>query len=112
MMRPWPETLPCGHDMAELVLQVADGLTGDLEHQATCPHCQEALAALAEVWAAADQLAREQMSAPADLHAAVLRRVRRDIFVSSVSDMIGGIVPRLSRALLVYAGMLGGGERR
>jgi anti-sigma factor RsiW len=112
MTRPWPQTLPCGHDMAELILQVADGIPGDLAHQATCPHCQQALAALEEVWAAAAALALEQVTAPPQLHASVLRRVRRDIFVSQVSELIGGIVPRLSRALLVYAGVLGGSERR
>jgi hypothetical protein len=36
--------LPCG---AALVAQVADGVPGDLAHQAGCPHCQAALALVA-----------------------------------------------------------------
>lgn len=112
MTQRWPDPLPCGHTLAELVAQVADGVTGDLDHQATCEHCQRTLVTLNELWDATAALAAERVAAPAAIDRAVLRRVRRDIFVAEVTELIGGILPRLSRAFLLYAGLLGASERR
>lgn len=108
----WPETLPCGYDMAELIVQVADGVPGDLEHQATCEHCQAALADLQQLWDATAALAATVVTAPEGMDRVVMRRVRRALFAAQLSELIGGVVPRLSRALLVYTGLLGGGDQR
>lgn len=112
MRQRWPDPLPCDHPLAELIAQVADGVAGDLEHQATCEHCQQALATLDELWDATAALAAERIAAPDSIDRAVLQRVRRDVFIAAVTDLIGGILPRLSRAFLVYAGLLGASERR
>lgn len=102
----WPDLLPCGHGFDELILQVADGIDGDLRHQDQCDHCQEVLTALHELWDAVDQVARERVRGPASIDAAALRRVRRELFVARAVVIFGGILPRLSRALLIYAGII------
>lgn len=112
MTERWPDLLPCGHQLAELIVQVADGVPGDLEHQASCEHCQAALVTLNELWDATAALAAERIAAPESIDRAVLRRVRREVFIAEVTELIGGILPRLSRAFLVYAGLLGASERR
>lgn len=103
----WPRTLPCGSEVATLIVQVADGVDGDLAHQADCEHCQQVLATLHELWDAVGELAAEQVSAPSSVDRAVMRRVRRDLFVSEAMRLVGGILPRLSRALFVYTGLMG-----
>lgn len=103
----WPNPLPCGHWLAELIGQVADGLEGDTAHQAGCEDCQRALATLDLLWEQVGALAREQVRAPASVDRAVLRRVRRELFVAEAMRVFGGVVPRVFRALLVYAGFMG-----
>ncbi len=112
MTGPWPNPLPCGQWLAPLIAQVADGVEGDLEHQASCKYCQQALVALNGLWEATAALAAEQVVGPDSIDRAVLRSVQREIFITKVTELIGGILPRLSRAFLVYSGLLGGGERR
>lgn len=102
----WPDPLPCGHELDELIVQVADGVDGDTAHQRDCPHCQHALRALDQLWDAVDELAREHVAGPQSIDRAALRRVRRDLFVARAVDVVGGILPRLSWALLTYAGFL------
>lgn len=108
----WPETLPCGHDMVELIAQVTDDEPGDVAHQVACEHCQAALADLGRLWDATAELAAAAVTAPEGMGRVVMRGVRRELFAAQVSELIGGVVPRLSRALLVYTGMLGGDDRR
>lgn len=106
MAGSWPDPLPCGHELEELIVQVADGRDGDVDHQRGCVHCQRALTTLYELWDVVDELANERVRAPGSLDRAALRRVRRDIFVARAIETFGGILPRLSRALLLYAGLL------
>lgn len=106
-----PDPLPCGHELDELIAQVADGEPGDIEHQRTCEHCQDALETLHELWDAVADLAAQQVSASSRVDRAVMRTVRRDLFVREVVQLFGGILPRLSRALLVYAGLATGDRR-
>lgn len=108
MAARWPNPLPCGQWMAGLIAQVADDDPADVEHQATCEHCQGALKVLDEVWIAVDALAHEQIETPSGIDRAVLRRIRRDMFVAEVAQLFGGILPRLTRALLVYGGLIRG----
>ena len=106
MAKNWPDPLPCGRELDELVIQVADGQAGDTDHQRTCAHCQRALATLHELWDVVDDLANERVRASGSIDRAAVRRVRRDIFVARAIETFGGILPRLSRALLIYAGIL------
>ena len=98
-------SLACGADLDALVAQVADGVPGDLAHQATCPHCQAALARLNELWELVDQLARERVEAPERIDAVVMGRIRRAIFTGRVIELFGGLLPRLGWALLTYGGL-------
>jgi hypothetical protein len=100
------EPLPCGTDLGALIAQVADGVPGDLAHQATCPWCQPTLAELNGIWEAAAHLAAERVEAPERIDEVVLRRIRRAIFVGEVTKLFGGLASRLGRALLTYAGLI------
>ncbi len=104
--------LPCGADLDALVAQVADGVQGDLAHQATCPHCQAALAQLNELWELVDRLARERVEAPERIDLVVMGRIRRAIFTGKVLELFGGLLPRLGWALLTYGGLVERGVGR
>jgi hypothetical protein len=104
--------LPCGTDLGALIGQVADGVPGDLAHQATCPHCQAALAQLQELWVLVDRLAREQVEAPERIDLVALGRIRRAIFAGRVLELFGGLLPRLGWALLTYGGLVERGVGR
>ena len=104
--------LPCGADLDALVTQVADGVQGDLAHQATCPHCQAALAQLTELWELVDRLARERVEVPARVDAVGIGRIRRAIFAGKVLELFGGLLPRLGWALLTYGGLVERGVGR
>jgi hypothetical protein len=104
--------LPCGADLDALVAQVADGVPGDLDHQATCPHCQAALAQLNELWELVGRLARERVEAPDRIDLLVLDRIRRAIFTGKVLELFGGLLPRLGWALLTYGGLVERGVGR
>lgn len=102
----WTDPLPCGTQPGVLIREVADGFESDADHQAGCPHCTATLATLTALWERIDELAREQVTAPASVGRTVLRRVRRELFVADAVRVLGGVVPRLSRALLTYTGMI------
>lgn len=111
MSTRWPDPLPCGHALDELVAQVADDVPGDTAHQRDCAHCQQALTVLTDLWEVVGDLAAEQVTAPERIDRAVVRRIRRDLFVVEVARVFGGILPRLSRAFAVYTGLAGGATR-
>ena len=104
--------LPCGADLDALVAQAADGVPGDLAHQAGCPHCQAALAQIEELWSLVDRLARARVVAPERIDAVVLGRIRRAIFAGKVLELFGGLLPRLGWALLTYGGLVERGVAR
>lgn len=104
--------LPCGADLHALVAQVADGVPGDLAHQAGCPHCQAALAQIEELWSLAGQLARERVEAPDRIDAVVMGRIQRAILAGQVIELFGGLLPRLGWALLTYGGLVQRGVPR
>jgi hypothetical protein len=104
--------LPCGADLDALVVQVADGVPGDLAHQAGCRHCQAALAQLEALWSLVGRLAAERVDAPKRIDAVVLGRIRRAIFTGKVLELFGGLLPRLGWALLTYGGLVERGVAR
>ena len=104
--------LPCGGDLDALVAQVADGVPGDLAHQAGCTHCQGALARLRELWSLVGRLARERVEAPERIDAVALGRIRRAIFTGKVLELFGSLLPRLGWALLTYGGLVERGVGR
>jgi len=110
--RPPLPPLPCGADLDALVGQVADGVPGDLAHQAGCPHCQAALAQIEELWSLAGQLARERVEAPDRIDAVVMGRIQRAILTGKVIELFGGLLPRLGWALLTYGGLVERGVPR
>lgn len=58
--------LACGVALDLLVDQVAEHAhPPDTAHQASCPHCQAALAALGEAWGELQFFARQPVSVPA-----------------------------------------------
>jgi hypothetical protein len=110
--RPPLPPLPCGADLDALVAQVADGVPGDIRHQAGCPHCQAALAQIEELWSLAGQLARERVEAPDHIDAVVMGRIQRAILTGTVIELFGGLLPRLGWALLTYGGLVERGVPR
>jgi hypothetical protein len=104
--------LRCGADLDALVAQVADGVPGDLAHQAGCPHCEAALAQIEELWSLAGQLARERVEAPDRIDVVVMGRIQRAILTGKVIELFGGLLPRLGWALLTYGGLVERGVSR
>lgn len=69
--------LACGACVDDLLTQVTERTPArDPEHQRSCPHCRAALAELTGIWAPVNDLAAEDVRAPAGLLAAVMERVR------------------------------------
>jgi hypothetical protein len=99
--------LPCGTELDALLVQVADGVEGDLAHQASCQWCQDALAELRRLWAVVAELAAARVQAPQRIDAVVLGRIQRAIFVGRVVELFGGLLPRLGWAFLTYTGLRG-----
>jgi uncharacterized alkaline shock family protein YloU len=72
------DTLPCGHDVDEILEQVADGHADDrTAHQRRCVHCQAAITELTRLWAPIQTAVRAPLPAPGEIVAAVAGRVRR-----------------------------------
>jgi uncharacterized alkaline shock family protein YloU len=68
--------LPCGTDIDDLLEQVAEGHAEHRsEHQQQCPHCTATLNELTEIWAPISDLARQPISEPAGITAAVMRQI-------------------------------------
>lgn len=96
------ERLPCGTELASLVDQVAEGAPPEQPgHEASCPHCQSALAELERLWARVRELADEEVVAPARLAAWVIRRIRRELPSLGRALPLGAVVPRLVRHALL-----------
>ncbi|HEV2888098.1 MAG TPA: Asp23/Gls24 family envelope stress response protein [Jatrophihabitans sp.] len=72
------QLLACGADVDELLEQVADGEADRLtEHQRHCAHCQAAITEFRALWAPVQDYARQPVSVPRRLRAAVLKQVDR-----------------------------------
>lgn len=98
--------LPCDAEVGRLVAQVADGEPADVAHQRDCRHCRAVLAELHELWDAAAALAAEAVDASERIDEVVMRRIRREVFVRRATELWGDILPRLTRALLTYGGLI------
>lgn len=96
-----PMRLECGVEVGELAAQVADRLPPtNAEHQATCPHCQAALAQLNALWGDVRELARREVSMPERVVQEVLARAREER-PGSEQLPLRELVPRLlNHALL------------
>jgi uncharacterized alkaline shock family protein YloU len=93
--------LECGVEVASLADQVAEDVPpAHPRHQATCRHCQTALAELSELWDEVRELARQDVAMPERMVRAVLEGARRQGRVPAELHL-GEVVPRLvSHALL------------
>lgn len=90
------EHLLCGADLGVLVDQVAEDLPpADREHEATCEHCQAALAQLGPLWRRVRELAREDVVVPAALMATVMQAVRRERAGNGGSLPLRKVIPQL-----------------
>lgn len=70
--------LACGASVDEVLEQVADGEADRLnEHQRQCPHCHAAIAEFGLLWAPVREYARQPVTVPDRLRAAVLKQVDR-----------------------------------
>jgi len=76
-MRIDHERLPCGTELASLVLEVADGQPpADRLHEEGCPYCQAALRDVRQGWGEVEALIREAVPIPAGLTAQIMAAVR------------------------------------
>jgi uncharacterized alkaline shock family protein YloU len=72
------DTLACGHDVDEILEQVADGHADQLTaHQRECVHCRAAIAEFSRLWAPIQAAVRTPLPAPGEIVDAVVGRVRR-----------------------------------
>src|ERR1700710_1120070 len=72
------DTLACGHDVDEILEQVAEGHADQLTaHQRSCVHCQAAISELSRLWAPVQAAVRTPLPAPGEIVDAVAGRVRR-----------------------------------
>ncbi|MGX5653590.1 Asp23/Gls24 family envelope stress response protein [Geodermatophilus nigrescens] len=69
------EPLPCGTTVDDLLARVTEGRPPSA-HQRRCPHCRAGLAELSVLWAPVQDLAAEDVRAPAAVLEAVMDRVR------------------------------------
>jgi len=76
-LNPADDRLPCGVELDALVAQLADDATpADPAHEARCPYCQTALAALSRSLGDLHTLAREPVPVPPRLTRRIVTRVR------------------------------------
>lgn len=88
---PPSPVLPCGHDLLDLVEQVAEGRPPtDPAHQAGCPHCRAALERLEASDAALRDLAQQPVPTPRGLSRRILGGLRREGPSIVVADGPGG----------------------
>lgn len=72
------DSVPCGHDLDEILEQVADGHAAQrTDHQRGCVHCQAAISELARLWEPVRESIRTPLPAPGEIVDAVVRRVQR-----------------------------------
>jgi uncharacterized alkaline shock family protein YloU len=72
------DTLACGHDVDEVLEQVAEGHVDErTAHQQSCVHCQAALTELTRLWAPVQTAVRTPLPTPGEIVDAVVGRVRR-----------------------------------
>jgi uncharacterized alkaline shock family protein YloU len=72
-----PARLSCGTDIDDLIAQVADGRAAEqTRHQATCPHCQAALAEYQRLWSPIDELSAQPVPVPDSILENALRKIR------------------------------------
>lgn len=72
------DALACGHDVDQILEQVADGHADELSaHQRGCVHCQAAIAEFTRLWAPVRASIRTPLPAPGEIVDAVLGRVQR-----------------------------------
>jgi uncharacterized alkaline shock family protein YloU len=118
------DRLPCGASANALLLQVAEGTPPrDPTHQRGCPHCRAALAELEDLWAPVQELAAEEVRAPAGLLQAVMAQVRelsRNNWSAVLQDAVGetriaarvvGAVARLAAESVPHVTLALGGGR-
>jgi uncharacterized alkaline shock family protein YloU len=75
-LNPADDRLPCGVELDALVAQLADDAApADPAHEARCPYCQTALAALRRSWGDLHMLAREPVPVPPGLTRRIMTRV-------------------------------------
>ena len=116
--------LPCGASLDVLLAQVAEGVPPrDAAHQRNCPHCRAALAELQELWAPVQELAAEEVRAPAGLLQAVMAQVRelsRNSWTAVLQETAGhtriaarvvGAVARLAAESVPHVTLALGGGR-
>lgn len=71
------DRLPCGVSIDTLLAQVSEhALPRDPKHQASCPHCRAAIGEITAVWQPVADLAAQDVRAPAEVIAAVMKHVR------------------------------------
>ena len=72
------DRLPCGHDVDEILEQVADGRAEQLtNHQRRCVHCQAAINEFDRLWAPVVASIDTPLPTPGEIVGAVLGRVQR-----------------------------------
>lgn len=76
LLGPASREVACGALVDDLLEQAADGHADRLtEHQRGCPHCQAALREFARLWEPVNRHAREPVTTPQQLRAAVMKKV-------------------------------------
>lgn len=118
------DPLPCGTSVDVLFLQVTGGVPApDTAHQRHCPHCRAALAALSELWAPVQELAAEEVRAPAGLLQSVMAQVREmsrndwtavlheDAGQTRIAARVVGAVARLAAESVPHVTLALGGGR-
>jgi hypothetical protein len=86
-MNATPRRLPCGADLEQLVVQVADNEpAANPAHQGRCPYCQATLRRLRDAWEDVHTLATQPVPIPPALTAQIMARVR--ILAGHAADSI------------------------
>ena len=72
------DTLPCGHDVDQILEQVAEGHADELtDHQRGCVHCRAAITEFTRLWAPVRTSIRTPLPTPGEILDAVTGRVKR-----------------------------------